>query len=218
MKSINWSDHILNFIAVILGVSLAFYINKSSEQKKEEREVKQIVISLMEELSDDRENYIEYQIPFQKNQSDIITDVINQLITGRLDSLNEKVELAINVNNYQPNDLTFKSITTSGKLDLIRDFKMRKQISNYYDALAVECAHRNEAQADFFMDKLIPWIVSNTSLIDNNSKALVNNREFINLLILYKGFVDNKLRHYEVLAKESQSLQFKLKEVIINGQ
>lgn len=218
MKSINWSDHILNFVAVILGVSLAFYVSKRSEQNKEEEEVNQIVTSLIEELADDRENFTDYQIPFQKEQSGIISDVLNQLMTGELDSLNKKVEAAINVNNYQPNDLTFKSITASGKLDLIKDFEIRKTISNYYEVLAVECSHRNKAQTDFFMDKLIPWIISNTSLVDSNSQVLVNNREFINLLIFYKGFIDNKLRHYEVLVRESEALENKLKTISENGK
>lgn len=218
MKSINWSDHILNFIAVILGVSLAFYVSKRSEQHKEHEEVNQIVTSLIKELADDRENFIDYQIPFQKEQSGIISGVLNQLMSGELDSLNEKVEAAINVNNYQPNDLTFKSITASGKLDLIKDFEIRKTISNYYEVLTVECSHRNKAQTDFFMDKLIPWIISNTSLVENNSQVLVNNREFINLLIFYKGFIDNKLRHYEVLVRESEALENKLKTIIENGK
>ena len=39
MKSVNWFDHLLNFVAVILGVSLAFYISTRAEKSREKEEL-----------------------------------------------------------------------------------------------------------------------------------------------------------------------------------
>jgi hypothetical protein len=63
MKQINWSDHILNFLAVIIGVTLAFYVSDNSDRKREKDELEKITRSFISELQDDRETYLEYQIP-----------------------------------------------------------------------------------------------------------------------------------------------------------
>lgn len=203
---------------MILGVSLAFYVSSSSEQQKEEREVNQILISLVDELAEDQESFSEYQIPVQEKQSAIISKVLVQLMTGDLDSLSERIEMAINVNNNSPIDLTFKSITSSGKLDLIRGFELKKEISYYYESLAIECEFRNQAQTDFFMDRILPWLITNTNLVASDEESLIENQEFINLLIIYKGFVDNKLRHYKVIEVESEKLKNRLKSMVNNGE
>jgi hypothetical protein len=35
MKKVDWPNHLLNFIAVILGVFLAFYVSDRAEKRKE---------------------------------------------------------------------------------------------------------------------------------------------------------------------------------------
>ena len=210
MKQINWPDHILNFLAVIIGVSLAFYVSSTSEEKKEEEELKQILTSFVNELSLDIETYDNYQIENNEAQSAALGRVIGFLLSGNLDSLGSDFSSVVNVNNYSPVGVTFSSISSSGKLDLIEDFELRKEIANYHEVGAKEALLRGEAQVDFFMNLLTPWLISNISLVNPDVKKLSDNQELVNLLVLYKGFVDNKIRQYREVSKAAENLRGKL--------
>ncbi|MEQ9403532.1 MAG: hypothetical protein RIM99_08105 [Cyclobacteriaceae bacterium] len=214
MKQINWSDHILNFVAVIMGVSMAFYISSSSERQKEKRELTHILTSLIDELQEDRETFDEYQITSNENQSKALGDVLQRLVSGNTDSLELKFSNAITINNYHPFGVTFKSISYSGKLELIDDFELRTEISNYHELMASEAMLRGEAQYNFFMNQLMPWMIKNTSLVNPDVSKLVGNDELINILILYKSMLDNKLRSYYDLSEAAGTLEEKLNHLL----
>jgi len=63
MPPVNWKDHFINFISVILGVTLAFLINSIASSYKQQQEMKLIVLSILEEIQEDIAAYEEYQIP-----------------------------------------------------------------------------------------------------------------------------------------------------------
>jgi hypothetical protein len=214
MKQINWSDHILNFLAVIIGVTLAFYVSDSADRKRESEELKKILQSFTEELKEDRETYLEYQIPSNEEQSKLIGEVISLIQQKQSDSLAGKIQDALSINSYSPAAVTFNSIVSSGKLDLIADFELRKNISTYYQLLAQEAEARGQIQLEFYMNQILPWIVNETDLLNPDIENLVNDKKLANVLIIYKSFVDNKTDQYRYMTKESEKLLASLNEVI----
>ena len=62
-RTYHWLNHVLNFLAVILGVYLAFYINERAKVNQDRKESRLLMNSLMEDLSEDIRVYEEYQIP-----------------------------------------------------------------------------------------------------------------------------------------------------------
>ena len=213
MKSINWSDHILNFVAVILGVSLAFFVNDNSERTKRNKEFEEVVQSFLEELKSDRATYIEYQIPDNQDQVRRISEVLLIIENGETDSLSEKFQRAISINNYSPSGVTFSSLTSSGKLDLIKDFQLRKELSNYQTVLSEEARIRGDIQVQFYMNQLMPWLLENIDFTNPSIESL-QDKTLINTLIIYQSLVANKLAHYEYLASRIDSLELKLKNLI----
>lgn len=216
MKSINWSDHFLNFLAVILGVSLAFFVNDRAETKKREQEYAQIVSSFLDELKADKDTYLNYQIPDNSEQLEAIAEVLQLIGSGKDDSLVQKFSRAISINNYNPSGVTFKSLQSTGKLDLIDDFQLRKRISNYYTIVAEESKARGQLQVDFYMDQLLPWILDNTDFNRPDVKALQNTKLY-NILIIYRSFVANKVEHYEWMLQEIEALEQQLSNLKVNS-
>ena len=212
-NKINWADHILNFVAVIVGVSLAFFVNDNSEQKKRKEEYDEAIRSFLEEFEADRSNYVEYQIPSNRNQVDDISDVLLLILNGESDSLAEKFQLAININNYFPSGVTFNSLVSSGKLDLIDDFQLRKELSNYHKVLSEEARMRGELQVEFYMNQLMPWLLKNADFTNPSIESL-QNKNLVNTLIIYQSLVANKVDHYEYLASRIDSLELKLNNLI----
>ncbi len=212
MKNINWADHLFNFLAVILGVSLAFFVNDNAETKKRQEEYNQVIDSFLEEFRSDLDTYEEYQIPDNKNQLRVISDVLKLINTGQSDSLVEKFSKAISINNYFPSSVTFSSLQSTGKLDLIEDFELRKELSNYHTVLAEEARIRGQIQVDFYMNQLMPWIIKNTDF-SNPSVEPLQDPELKNLLIIYQSFILNKVTHYQFMTKRIGWLENKFLEL-----
>lgn len=214
MKQINWSDHILNFLAVIIGVTLAFYASDSSDKIKEKHELRKITKSLIDELQEDKETYLDYQIPSNEKQSKLIREVLGLIQLRKTDSLEAKIQEALSINSYNPAGVTFHSVMSSGKLNLFSDFELRENISVYYKLLSQEAEARGRLQLDFYMDQIIPWIVNETDIMSPSVEELIDDRKLTNILILYRSFIDNKTRHYIYMAKEATELENSLKELI----
>lgn len=66
MKKINWPDQIFSFLGIIIGVSLAFFINNASERNQEKNELKQIINSFISELDQEIDAFENYSIPKNK--------------------------------------------------------------------------------------------------------------------------------------------------------
>ena len=213
MKQINWSDHILNFVAVIIGVSLAFYVNDSSERRQERRELKKILRSINDELEFDISIYEKGQIAKNKNQSLLLQEVVDMLSQGRQDSLTEKFIQSMNYNSYAPRNVTFNSILASGKLDLIEDFELRKRLTIYHEIRVAETDFWVKKQIDFAENRLVPWVMSNTNFVAPDPDDL-KNQEVINMLIVYKSLIDGKLRQYDRLVNEAELLKENLQKYL----
>ena len=212
MKQINWADHILNFLAVIIGVSLAFYISSSAEKNRKNLEVDAAKQSFIDELISDREVFVDYQIPGNEDQLEALQKIVEMSITGEVDSLDEKFDYLLDINNYAVSSTTFNSLASSGKLSLIRDFELRKAIASYHQGTAEEAEYLGTVQTDFFMLQLIPWISKNTSVIDLNPRETIKNTEFVNLVVIYGSLIKNKVEQYHLIVEKSIALEEALKE------
>ena len=211
-NQINWFDHVFNVFSVIIGVSLAFYVNDSAETNRREKEFNAIIDSFLEELAADRATYAEYQIPDNKSQAEAISDVLELIEAGSSDSLEYKFSRAIGINNYFPSGVTFKSLQSAGKLDLIEDFELRKVLSTYHTILAEEARVRGQIQVDFYMDQLMPWLVKNTDFKNPDARSL-RGSELSNLLMLYQSFVLNKVANYEEMVLQIDYLHKQLSKL-----
>lgn len=214
MKNINWTDHFLNLVSVILGVSLAFYANNLAETKKENDEKNEILRSFLDDLSEDRETFLEYQIPANEEQSEVINKLLGMLVTGNIDTTELELSVSFQVNNYSPLTTTFNSSASTGKLSLIRDFELKKKISDYYEVLSAESILRGKAQVDYFMDHIVPWMTKKTRLLDLNIEDIQDDNEFINHMAIYQSLIANKTEQYKYIAKRSELIKEEIKAVL----
>lgn len=212
MKHINWTDHILNFLAVIIGVSLAFYVSSSAEKSRRDLEVEAAKQSFIDELVSDREVFVTYQIPGNEEQLEALQKIVEMSQTGEVDSLDERFDYLLDINNYAVSSTTFNSLASSGKLSLIQDFDLRKDIASYHQGTAEEAEYLGTVQTDFFMQQLIPWMSKNTSIVNLNPQEIIKNAEFVNMVVIYGSLIRNKVQQYHLIVEKSIALEAALKE------
>ncbi len=210
MKSqVNWFDHLFNVISVIIGVSLAFWVNDSAARNKKESDLNSLVKSFMDELESDSITYVNYQIPSNLEQISAIEKVLGFLATEDYDSLEVYFESAIGLNNYHPTATTFNSLASSGKLDLIEDFSLKQAINAYHTVAVKEAEWRGKFQVDFYINELLPWLMYHMDLQEPHFDE-VDKTQLSNLLLVYSGIIANKIDQYKYISVRSGELKVQL--------
>jgi len=202
----SWSNHLFNFIAVILGVYLAFYMSERAAQHKEREESNVFMQSLITDLKEDLKTYQDYQIPVNQEQLGQINQLVEELANDKLDGLQSGMTAIFQVENYAASSSTYSSLKSSAKLGLIKDLDLQKDLNNYYEGLATESQLKGQFQADYFTEELLGWSVSNVDLI---TMELVKTDELIvlrNHLIIYASLIDQKLENYKMIVEQSTAL------------
>jgi hypothetical protein len=210
----NWRHHFLNFLAVILGVYLAFYINEKARISQEKKDSAQFIESLIADLTADIKTYESYQIPANKLQQEKIGKFLEKLVANNLDSFGVQVMEVFQVENFSPTSSTYASIKAAGKLKLINNLAIQKKLSDYYEGTVIESIKKGEFQVDFFTDELLSWMVQNVNLVN---MELLKKDELIllqNKLIVYESLIEQKIANYEMLVEESKTLQTNLEKLL----
>jgi len=214
MKNINWLDHILNFIAVILGVSLAFYFSSSHESRKATEELEGYTKSFISELKDDLDTYENYQIPYNEEQVDEINTFLLSINSIEEDSLAKYLDVILNLNAYNPVGGTFESMRSSGKLSLIPSLDLKIALGTYYMELGEESKLIGLEQTNYFMNTLIPHIAENYDMTgDISDEDLRGDLRLINYLALYGSLINNKTEKYYGLVDAAKDLIKELEEL-----
>lgn len=206
-KNYGWVNHLFNFLAVILGVYLAFYINEKAILSKERRESLILMNSLVSDLSEDIKTYEEYQIPENIQQQQHLGKVLELLLKDSIDGIGNELSVVFQVENFQPTTSTYSSMKSSGTLRLIDDLSLQKQLSDFYEGLVLESVDKGEFQVDYFTSELLTWITINIDLME---MKLLKEDELIvlrNKLIIYESLIDQKVNSYKMIVEDSKKLK-----------
>ena len=210
----NWPNHLFNFLAVILGVYLAFYINEKAQINQDQNESLLLMNSLLGDLSEDIQAYEEYQIPVNIQYQQNVERLLNSLMTDNTEELGEQIPAILSVENFTPSTSTYSSIKASGKLRLIEDLALQKKLSDYYEGLVIESTRKNEYQVEFFTNELMTWLTNNVDLLEmeiQNTDELMILR---NKLLIYGSLIDQKVKSYEMIVKDSKELKLQIESML----
>lgn len=205
MKNINWIDHLLNFVSVILGVSMAFYVSNWSEDRKNRNESIRIVESLIQELELNIRVYEKFQLAYNWEQADHLNKAILDIRNNQLDSLPFLTRGGIGYNNYAPQSVTFNSITSSGKFGLIEDYELQIRISAFYEISAKEAKFRGDTQVEFYKEQFLPMIIESTDLMDPKVED-IQLKQLTNMLLLYQNMIKSKIANYKEVVTSGKTL------------
>lgn len=211
MKKINWPDQILNFIGVIIGVSLAFLINNTADSRQEKEQFKIIVKSFIVEMEDEINSFESFAIPTNKRQSNQIDSLIMLIEKKEYGNL-KKFGDVIGFRNYAPSSTTFKSIGSTGKINLIKDFELRKEIIDYYTLYASETNFKNDRQIEYHSKFLLPFILKHVDITKPNIDEIPFD-ELKNIMAFYRIVINEKIDSYEYAVMRAKALKEKLENL-----
>jgi len=132
-SSINWRDHFINFLVVIVGVTIAFYLSNRKERTEQAQLERNSLESIVVDLNNDIEFLTASTDTLQTLKSKL-QHFVGDLMAGQAtrDSLFEYISIQYVQLPFFPSDNTYQSLVVSGKLDVISDFELRKQLTELY--------------------------------------------------------------------------------------
>lgn len=213
-KQYSWLNHVFNFLAVILGVYLAFYINESAKINQDRNESVILMNSLVNDLSEDIEAYEKYQIPLNIQHLQHVEKMLELMLMESLEGVEKQLSSILQLENFAPTTSTYTSMKSSGKIRLIEDLTLQKKLSDFYDGLVLESLEKGEFQVDFFTNEILTWLTYNADLLE--MKILNPGELFVlrNKLIIYGSSIEQKVSSYEMIVEDSKALKKSIESIL----
>ncbi|SHJ44757.1 DUF6090 family protein [Aquimarina spongiae] len=135
MKKINWRYALGETLIVIIGITIAFSLNKYSERLKDRDLRAAYLTNLKNDIQTDKktlENNLQTLTDFQKSTNEIIPHLNTD--SPQKMSIIRKVFQISNLVEFVPQDVTYNTLINSGDLTLFEDLKLKSAIQKYYSA------------------------------------------------------------------------------------
>ncbi len=170
-------DHLVNLVVVIVGISIAFGLNRYSENKKEEKLEQEYLKSFSEDLKDDvaQLQHIMDTSSYWMNNNQRLTEVVIQNDFEH-DSLFFFVISLYQLVEFTPSNNTFQTLMSSGNFYLIDDFELRKKITSLYNSQYEDISYLDKLHRDLQMNKLSPYLNEN---VKYSGRPVIQNKEFL---------------------------------------
>ena len=211
MKKVNWLDHFANLLVVILGISIAFYMEGWREEAGNRKQEKKYLESLATDLQTD----LEALDTLLKVNEELSASLINLSMAsvGRpygSDSALMYQMLKIQYNPpFTPQRTTYESLKASGKMDLIRDFELRNQIVDLYEQFYRGTSEYDAALNQHVRDFVKPYYMKNVRFTGPQSidPSFLNNDEFRNIIFAYRYLFIAKDEFYKNVLSKTDSVK-----------
>ena len=190
-------------VLVVIGILIALSINNWNETNKNEREQIVFLNNLKNDLKNDLIQ-LDQILKFQKEKLSKVNELKDQLLSIKDFEKIEQLLVNLTSDNYTyfPNTGSYTTTVSSGKIASLNPSSLRIAITNLYERYYHRLIYNGE-----FYDKKLNEISSiqgkffNTLTLKLNSKDVIEDSEFVNLITMW--FVENSI--YVKKGEESKS-------------
>ncbi|MGD1890671.1 MAG: hypothetical protein ACFB15_08755 [Cyclobacteriaceae bacterium] len=208
--AIDWKSKLIDFLIVILGISLAFQLNSWNETRKTNQRLKNYLESFRLETQENIEN-LQQVLAAAISQREV-ADTIKALVTTKRFSdtrLGTTSPIMTNFVFYRPLATTMENIKESGDFELIRDYTLRKKLINTYKLL--ENTGINErVTEDYIHDFINPYFFNKVRFSTNypiDPADFITDHRFENIAVAYSNLMTNQIIEYESVLEKLYNLQ-----------
>jgi len=202
-KKIDWLNHSLEFFVVIIGILIAFQLNKCSSDNAQRKTI-DIHISQIVEETEFNKKAIERAISFTESNL-LKLDTVAQLIQIDEDyhTVNRLSLELLNLGGSYIRKNAYQTLVESGDIRLMKDFNEKNRIINLYEYYKwVESF--NDISSNLFTSDYYPYLKDNLDLVNGTlqPKEVYQSKLFRNLIGAYSRTSQNRLGKYKECLKE----------------
>jgi hypothetical protein len=128
-----WKYTLREIIIVIIGITIAFSMNKCAENVKDSKLKKQYLINLKRDVEADKIQ-LEKNIKAIDKKLTICAEIIPVLNSEKNQDMGlmNNIFAIVKYENFSPKNITYKTLINSGDLKLIEDFELKTAIQQHY--------------------------------------------------------------------------------------
>lgn len=209
---IDWKSKVIDFLIVIIGITIAFKLNTWNESITTNLEAKDYIESFHEENITNEANLVSALEFSELNKKNI--DILKQiLLLKTYDDKRVKVLTSsmVGLANYSPSVTTMENITASGEFKLIKDVELRKRIISTYNSFN-ETLKLEKLLSDYINKYVTPFFFENVRFSDFSSihSDFIKEPLFENIVFGYEVLLSQQIQGYQDNLKELKLLNEKL--------
>ncbi len=203
MKNINWLNHFVEFVVVILGILIAFQMSTCAEKKMQKGLINEHLENIKAETAFNQRNIkaaLELAVS-SKAKLDSLFIILPE--DTALQTINNFSLALLNIGGVYIKKNAYRSLTESGDIRYIHDFKLKNEIVNLYEyyewVKGIDQLHVNTYDKSYF-----PYILKNLDLVDGKVQAadVYRSKDFKNILSSYRFFLVNRIQKYSDCQQE----------------
>lgn len=218
MKKINWADHLTNLVVVILGITIAFYLEGWKETNKSNKLQQQYLKSLATDLQNDRD-YLDTLLVVNQSIEQSL-EILTGATIGRPyngDSLLTHIYSTQFIPPFKPQKVTYESLKATSGLDVIKDFELRNMIVELYEQYYRGSQEFDQAISDHTQNYIQPYFIKNLTYIGPGrvKTDFLNEKEVRNMLFAERNILQLRSNFYKTLDKELDDVIERIDEAMM---
>ncbi len=186
---INWKYALGEILIVIIGISIAFALNKWSESRKKKNDKRQYLASLLADVKSESAGLAEDTLAFNAKLGTVST-LLSTLRMGseRLDTLRNRFFSLPQVISFEANDITYRTMVGSGNANLLANFELIKDLEEHYsNHKQIEMAYdRQNAISENYFGPLLIYKMDYSKLA-RGDYSILQERETQNIIQSLNG-------------------------------
>lgn len=133
MAKTTWKYTLREIIIVIIGITIAFSMNKCADNLKDNKLKTQYLTNLKSDVKADKVQ-LEKNIEAIDKKLKVCSEVIPVLNSEKVQDMRllNNIMTILKYENFSPKNITYKTLINSGDLKLIDDFKLKTAIQQHY--------------------------------------------------------------------------------------
>ena len=207
-KRIDWLNHFLEFIVVVIGILLAFQLNTCSANRSQDK----VIQTHMKQIVAETE-FNETNISLAIEQSELNLKKLDTAFTlfttkSNYPKLTQICLDLLNLGGFYIKKNAYTSLVESGDIRFMRDLKTKDNVIQLYEYYKWTESFE-KLLADDFQDYYYPFIKENFDLVGGKPlpKEVLEGKYFSNLLAAYSHLLKIKLSKYKDCKKEMESFR-----------
>lgn len=214
MKKINWLDHVANLLVVILGITIAFYMEGWREEASNRKQEHKYLEALKTDLQTDIEA-LDTLLYYNKSMKKALNNLTMASLGRPYGSDSSLIwhTMSIQYNPpFTPQRTTYESLKASGKLDLIDDFDLRNNIVELYEQFYMGADQFDQVLNNHVRDFVKPFYMHEIRFKGPGAldPSFLEKSEFRNIIFAYQYLFGRKDEFYQDVKRMTEEVKDEL--------
>lgn len=199
---IDWLNHTLEFLVVLVGILIAFQLDRCNTQNQQARLLDNHLAYLNEEVNDNSNNLKKSIEHAKKINANLDTLLLLIQEKGNINRINGLTFELLDIGGVYLQKNAYSTLVQSGDIRFFKDFDLKKQTVQLYEFYKY-VESMEEIGLKSYTDDYYPYVKKHLDMVyaKPQDRSIYSTKAFINALGSYKYMVNSRQQKYDQALK-----------------